>query len=174
MKKLSIFGLLLIACAMHATPTLEKAIYASDYSQVQKELALIEPLAEQEKAILYELANDVLEKRNAKLLINTDVHEAANDFKRFTRSGMIAFLGLVLISGSVASGGLLAGIDAHPTVPATVIFGGFGLGALVALKGLRDFCKSLSLDVTEKKSHLKKLLKKYTNAIMVKQEILKA
>lgn len=174
-KTLSLTLLLLTASATHATTTLEQAIYKSDSKRVQQELALIEPLAEQDKAILYELANDILEKRNAKLLINTDVHTAANDLKRFTRSGIVSLIGLGIISGAITTGGLISSIrNSNRSLAGTIMLGGIALGALISLKGIRDFYKSLSLDTAEKKSEYKKLLRNYTNAIIVKQHILKA
>lgn len=173
-KTLSIAALLLINNISYSSSTLETGILKSDIAQVQKELAHIEPLAEQDKAILYELANDIIEKRNVKMLINTDVHNAANDLKRFTRSGLVSFIGIAIISGGAMSGGLVGGLSSSQTAAGIIVLGSFGIGGLIAIKGICDFCRSLSLDVKEKKSHYKKLLKKYTDAIIIKQHILKA
>lgn len=173
-KTVSLAALLLVTSVGYATTALDKAILKSDTAQVQKELSQMETLAEQDKAILYELANDVLEKRNVKMLINNDMHHAANDFKRFTRSGLISFMGLALMCGSVAAGMVGAEVRLHPAISGTTILGGLGIGGLVAIKGVRDFFKSLTLDIEAKKAKHKKMLKKYTNAILVKQHILKA
>lgn len=153
---------------------LETYILKSDLSSVKNTLAITDLSNLEDKARLLELAKDVITKRSVQTTLSTDVNDAANDVKRHVRSGLVVMLGLSVIAGSGFATVMLSKSRELRTIALPTGLFGVMCGGIITISGVSDFLKSLSIDTSEKKELLKKKSRKYSDAIMIKQLILKA
>lgn len=171
-KKLLLLALMGAAFQLQAD--LESNIINSELARVSGWLK-DNKLHDKDKDIFYDLAHDVVQKRNTELLRSTDVNDAVNDLKRFLRSGALTALGLSTCGGAIAILALAdsaRGDEARIVALFSIAVGLLGL--FTTGKGISDFFAGIKTDTAEKQAIYNKKLQALKDAILIKQQILQA